>query len=34
MVKKFLLYHIDIRESCVLFPSCSGQEIMNIVIDM
>ncbi|RVX16585.1 hypothetical protein CK203_006028 [Vitis vinifera] len=25
---------IDIRESCVVFPSCLGQEIMRIVIDM
>ncbi|RVW46129.1 hypothetical protein CK203_076182 [Vitis vinifera] len=25
---------IDIRESCVVFPSCLGQEIMHIVIDI
>ncbi|RVW84418.1 hypothetical protein CK203_040615 [Vitis vinifera] len=25
---------IDIKESCVVFPSCLGQEIMRIVIDM
>ena len=34
MVKKLLLYQIDIKGYCVVFLSCLEQKIMHIVIDM
>ena len=34
MVKKLLLYQIDIRGYYVVFRSCLGQKIMLIIVDM